>query len=359
MMNILQLDELKRKIKAGMFAPVYFVFGNEAYLINHYVNQIVNSNVTALPEVNLRVFDTNFDINEISSILYQVPMLSAKKCVVLNDFDLSAASQKDIETLLQVIENPSDVAILIFKYTTIELSFDKKGKASKPHKNYVTVAEAIDKFGGSIVNINHLTLGDTVKTLISGASKRGCVLLPDTAKYMIEYTSFDLTTLLCELEKVCSYVGEGNITKEIINKICTRSINSVIYDMAKAILANDANKSMQILENLLNQKHKETDILREISKSYIDIYRMHAAHNSNISVKTVADDFDYGFRRFVLNSSSTFAHKLSAKQLKLSLDAIQTADEMLKGGSKLKNGDALRMLIIKLVLISTKGELPC
>ena len=358
-MNILQLDELKRKIKAGIFTPVYFVFGNEAYLINHYVNQIIDKNVTALPEINLRVFDTDFDINEISSVLYQVPMLSRKKCVVLKDFDLSSASQKDIDCILEIVTNPSDVAILIFKYTSIELSFDKKSKLSKPHKNYVLVADAIDKAGGSIVNINHLTLGDTVKTLVAGAARRGSNLSADTAKYMIEYCSYDLNTLLCELEKTCSYVGEGDITKEIINKICTRSISSVIYDMSKAILSNNANKSLEILQNLLNQKHKEIDILREISKAYIDIYRMLTAHNSNVSIKTVADEFDYGFRSFVLNSSSTFAQKLTANQLELSLKAILETDQMLKGGSKLKNGDALRMLIVKLVLISTKGELPC
>ncbi len=358
-MNILRTDELKRKLKSGVYAPVYFLYGNEAYLINHYTDLIVDSVVTALPEINLRIFDSDFDVNEISSILYQVPMLSQKKCVVLNDYDLSSVSPSELDALIDMVSNPSDVAVLIFKYTCIEFSLEKKNKSQKSNANFVAIAKALEKAGGIVANIDHLTMGDTVKTIISGARRRGCLISSETAKYMIEYCSFDLTSLLCELEKVCSYVGEGEITKDTINKICARSVNSIIFDMAKAILANRAERSMEILDSLLNQKIKETDIVREISKSYMDIYRMYAARSANINVSTVAEDFDYGNREFVLKNAVPFAAKLNSNQLKLSLNAINEADVMLKGGSRLKGVDVLRMLIVKLVLISTKGELVC
>lgn len=358
-MNILHLDELKRKLKSGVLAPVYFLYGDEAYLINHYTNMIVDSAVTALPEINLRVFDSDFDVNEISSILYQVPMLSQKKCVILNDYDLSAVSPSELEKIIDMVSNPSDVAVLIFKYTSIEFSLERKNKSQKNNTNFVAVAKALDGSGGIIANIEHLTMGDTIKTIVSGARRRGCNMESETARYMVEYCSFDLTFLLCELEKLCSYVGEGDITKETINKICTRSINSIIYDMAKAILANNAERSMIILDSLLNQKIKETDICREIANSYIDIYRMFAARSANVNVNTVTDDFDYGNRGFVLKNAAPFATKLTASQLKLSLNAISEADDMLKGASRMKGADVLRMLIVKLVLISTKGDLSC
>ncbi len=358
-MNILHTDELKRKLKSGAYAPVYFLYGNEAYLINHYTNIIIDSAVTALPEINLRTFDSNFDVNEISSILYQVPMLSQKKCIVLNDYDLSTVSQSELDELLNIVSNPSDVAVLVFKYTTLEFSLENKNKSQKNNANFVSVAKAIHNSGGMVVNIEHLTMGDTIKTIVSGARRRGCLLSNDNARYMIEYCSLDLTSLLCELEKVCSYVGEGEITREIINNMCTRSVNAVIYDMAKAILSNNAQKSIEILNSLLNQKIKDADIVREISKSYIDIYRMYAAKSGNVNQATVAEDFEYGNRKFVLNTSSGFAAKLSSNQLELSLKAINEANKMIKGESRLKSEDVLRMLIVKLVLISTKGALPC
>lgn len=358
-MNILRTDELKRKLKSGAYAPVYFLYGNEAYLINHYTDLITQSVVTALPEINLRTFDSEFDVNEISSILYQVPMLSQKKCVVLNDYDLSTISQSELETIIDVVSNPSDVAVLVFKYTSIEFSLERKNKSQKNNTNFLAVAKALDKAGGMVVNIDHLTMGDTVKTIVSGARRRNCGMSVETARYMVEYCSFDLTSLLCELEKLCSYVGEGEITKEIINKICARSVNAIIYDMAKAILANNADRSMEILDALLNQKVKDINISREIAKSYIDIYRMFAARKANVNVPTVAEDFDYGNRDFVLKNSLPFASKLTANQLELSLNAINEADNMLKGASRLKSADILRMLIVKLVLIATKGELPC
>lgn len=358
-MNILHTDELKRKLKSGVYAPVYFLYGNEAYLINHYTNLIVDSAVTALPEINLRSFDSDFDVNEISSILYQVPMLSQKKCVVLNDYDLSSVNASDLEVIIDIVSNPSDVAVLIFKYTSVEFSLEKKNKSQKNNTNFVAVAKALEKAGGIIANIDHLTMGDTVKTIVSGARRRGCDISSETARYMVEYCSFDLTSLLCELEKVCSFVGEGEIKKDVINKICARSVNAIIYDMAKAILANNAEQSMNILDSLLNQKVKEVEIVWEIAKSYIDIYRVFAGRKANVNITTIGEDFDYGNRSFVLKNSVPFASKLNAKQLELSLSAISEANDMLKGASRLKGPDVLRMFIVKLVLISTKGELTC
>lgn len=350
------MDELKRNIKFGAMAPVYFLYGNESYLIDHYTNQIAKSVVTALPEINLRTFEITFDIDEIISVAYQVPMLSLKKCLIINDINLSDIKQSQLDKLLQLVTSPSDVSVVIFKYTSIELILDKNAKGMQ---NFKALATAIDKSGGIVAKIEHLSPADTVRTIVSGAKRRGCEISNETARFMIEYCSLNLSSLLQELEKLCAYVGEGEITVENIKNLCIRSINAIIYDMAKAILSKDAKKSMSILDSLLAQKYKESDILNEISGAYINIYRMHSAQSSNVTQSTVAEDFNYGARQFLLNSASGFAKRLTADQIESSLDAIFEADAMLKGASKMKNSDVLRVLISKLVLISTKGEIAC
>ena len=90
-------EELKRKIKSGLIAPIYFIYGNEPYLINHYVNMIADRAVSALPEINLRSIDSDFDVDEIISNAYLVPMMSNYKCIILNDFDLGKLTESDIK----------------------------------------------------------------------------------------------------------------------------------------------------------------------------------------------------------------------------------------------------------------------
>ena len=116
-MRIYKQDELKSKIKSGSFAPVYFLFGNEPYLITHYTNLIIKNNVTALEDINLRYYDSEFDADEIYATAFQVPMMSARKCLVITDCDFSKLSEKQLSVFCDLAENPSDVSIVVFRYT--------------------------------------------------------------------------------------------------------------------------------------------------------------------------------------------------------------------------------------------------
>lgn len=350
-MKISELGEVKRQLKAGKLAPIYFLYGNEPYLINHCTKLIEKAAVTALPEINLKIIDSDFDIDEIASNAYQVPMMSIKKCIILSDFELSKLSQKQLSALIELAENPSDVAVIIFKFTRIELSFTNKYKMKAQSKNYQAVAKAIENGGGVVAEINRMTTGDIVKTICSGATRRGCTLDFATARYMVERCSDDLTVLLGETEKLCAYKQSGEITKTDIDKLCIKSFQAVIFDMAKSVLANDIKTSLTILDSLLFQHVSELEILRELEKSYIDIFRIYTARASGIPNDAVAKDFDYGARSFVLRTAASYAAKLSREQISDCLTLHCETEYKLKGGSRLPKSDILRTLITELVMI--------
>lgn len=352
-------EELKRKIKSGLIAPIYFIYGNEPYLINHYINMIVDRAVTALPEINIKSIDSDFDIDEIISNAYLVPMMSNYKCIILNDLNLSELSDSDMKKLIEMAKNPSDVSVVIFKFTSIEISFGKNYLAKKISKNYKKLAEATEEGEGIVSEVNHMTTGEIAKTLTSGALKRGCTLDSATARYMIEVCSDDLTTLLCEMEKLCSYLSSGTITKEHVDKICTRSVNARIFDLSKMILTKNVKAAMKILNDLLYQKVKESDIVYEIAKNYIDIYRMSSSKRANVSMNEVSKYFEYGNRDFVLKTASSFAAQLSSNQLERSLSVLCETATMLMGTSRMKKSEILETLIIKLILIATKEDAVC
>ena len=354
-------DELKRAIKAGRIAPVYFLFGNESYLINHYTNMIIKNAVSGPEELNVKYYDISFDVNDIYSNAYQVPMLSPKKCIIITDCDINKLTNEEFDVFQEMVENPSDVAVIIFRYTGLEISLKKKynknkDKEEKEPKQDIFL-KSIDENGGMIVEINHLTRGDIVKTIISGVRKRNCSIEQRVAEYLIEICSDDLTTLLTEVEKLCAYVGEGVITNESIDKICVKSITAKIYDMSKAVLSNNVKLSLDILNNLLFMNIKEETILNEMASNYIDIYRMSAANRAGVKIPDVANDFNYGNRDFVLKNASSYAKKLNDKQLCLCLNELSETFYKLRGGSRMKNNETMEMLIIKVITTFTKGEL--
>lgn len=355
-MEIIKQDELKRKLRAGNFAPVYFLYGNEPYLIQYDITLLKKATVTALPEMNYKYYDTDHDAQEIYSVAFGVPMLSLKKCIVISGCNLKNISEKELNVYIDLCENPSDVSVVIFTFGNEDIALDNSYKAKTQPKAYKKLADAVIKGGGVVAEINHLTTGEIVKTLVSGAARRSCILEPNVARYMIERCSDDLTTLLCEIEKLCAYLKDGRITTELIDRISTRSVSARIFDMSKAVLQNNISGSMDILSDLLYQKVNPQDILRELSKSYIDIFRMSAAARSNVSVSTVAEDFSYKNRSFVLNTAAGYAKRLTNGQIEKSLVELTKADLMLKGGSRMPKSVILEMLIVKLLMIAQKGE---
>ncbi len=355
-MEIIKQDELKRKLRAGQIAPVYFLYGNEPYLIQYDTELIKKTTVTALPEMNYKYYDTDHNADEIYSVAFGVPMLSLKKCVVVSDCNLKGMSEKELKVYLDLCENPSDVSVVVFTFGGADIALDNSYKSKTQPKAYKKLAEAVIKGGGVVAEINHLTTGEIVKTLVSGAARRHCILEPNVARYMIERCSDDLTTLLCETEKLCAYLKDGKITTELIDKICNRSVSARIFDMSKAVLQNNITGSMDILSDLLYQKVNPQEILRELSKSYIDIFRMSAAARANVPVSVVAKDFSYNNRSFVLNTAAGYAKRLSARQIEESLSELSKTDLMLKGGSRMPKSTILEMLIVKLLMIAQKGE---
>ena len=52
--------------------------------------------------------------------------------------------------------------------------------------------------------------------LSDAAKKRGCSFGEIAARYLIEISGTDLSTLQNELNKLCAFVGSGEITKETV-----------------------------------------------------------------------------------------------------------------------------------------------
>ena len=86
------------------------------------------------------------------------------------------------------------------------------------------------------------------------------------------------------------------------------------------------------------------------------MHRVMSAVNASISKDEIAKDFSYPKnRQFLLDRASQNLKKFDAKKIRLSLDALTSADKSIKtfGNDPYAT---LEQLTVKLVYILTKGE---
>lgn len=342
-------DQLRKDISSKRFASVYLIYGDDSYLKNHYKDTLAKKTSDGDPFFNLQKFEGDCDLQEVFDAVNQFPMMAERKSVVLADFDFTHSSQSEFDRLLDLIADANDTCVLIICFDSIP--FDAK-RGTKEKK----IISAVEKAGGTVAEVNHRSISALTKTLSDGAKKRGCTLSDIAARYLIEVSGTDLSTLKNELEKLCAFVGSGEISKEIVAQIAVKSIDASVYEYVKQIIAGDISTAIKMLDDMFFMRVDPMAILSVTASSYVDIYRAHIASVKGAKKADIAEDFKYPKNKhFLIDRAMQNLKKFNSTKLRMSLNAIAEADKSLKTFGAEPRA-VLEQLTVKLVYIIARGE---
>lgn len=346
--------QLKNDLQSRNFAPVYFFYGEEHYLIRHYLSRFVQKVVTDNPEFNLDEFDSGVSVQQIYDSAMAFPLMSERKCVSVCDLKLNELPQSEFKELVSLVSDPNPTTVLIFWFETVDIP------QKKMPDRFVKLIAAIEKGGGKAVRFEHKSEAETVKLICDGASKRMCRIQPTSARYMMSICGDSLFTLINELDKLCAYAVETNdgiIDNLTVDAVCSRTVEASAYGISKAIFSDDLCGALKLLDDLFYMRIEPIVILSGMTDTYVDIYRITAAQKAAVMRSAVAKDLSYGNREFRLELAERYARKLTPASLSDSLDAIAKADERLKS-SRENPKTVMEELLVTLAYIKAKGVRP-
>ena len=322
--------ELKEQLKTEDFSPVYLIYGEESYLKEHYVNKLKDKLVDeAFADFNFHQYEgKSASISDILQDADMLPMMGGTTFVLVHDYPLDK-SQKDIDALKEYFKDISPSCVLVFWYDNIEVDTKKSAR-------WRSVETAFAK-AGSAVNLEKRTEGELARLIASSAKKRGCIIAPDLARYLISLVGSDIQTIFSELEKICAYTGEGNITKETIDKLAVKSLQARVYDLSKFILQGNSDKAHAVLSALFAQKEEPIAILAVIASCYVDMYRVKCAKSAGANESELSGYFSYKGREFLIRNAARDCRTVSIDSLRSSIDIIADTDEKMKSTAIDKN----------------------
>lgn len=341
-------SELKKQISTGNFSNVYLIYGEENYLKQHYVKQLKKKLVQ--PEFegfNFHSFEEkNASLDAILSSAETLPMMADYTCVLAHDYPLDKLTETERKLLKSFLADLPESCILIFWMDNITV--DPKNSKWKTVIGYFTKQ-------GDSVNLCRRDNRSLCRLLIDGAKKRNCTLSGQTADYLLSQVGTDLQTLLNELEKLCSFAGEGELTKELVDRVAVKSLSAKVFDMSKAMVRRDYEKAYTILNSLIALKEEPIAILAAVSTSYVDMYRAKCAKIAGAQAMDVTKYYNYKGKEFRMTNASRDCDKMSMEQLRASVLALSDADVQLKS-TGLDGRMILEETMVKLMLIA-KGSL--
>lgn len=335
--------EFSKHLSKEELMPVYFLYGENEYLKGIYKDKIIKKALgTDINELNkIDVDFAKIDYDVFFADVKTVPFLCPHKCVVVNHFNPQGIVAEDFEKMQTILKETPEFTTVIFIGSS---AIDVKKSAGLTKFN-----KLIDKCG-VLINLTSRSKGDTAKFIKASFERNGIAIDTPEITYLAERCQNDMQILSNEINKLSAYVGEGTVTKEDIDKLTPKIIDTYIYDLSKYIIKGDADSALSTLSELRYMREEPIAICGMLSGVFVDIYRAVVAKSAGQMGDVLTSNFDYKGKEFRIKNAFRDSSGFNIKKAREILNELLKTDIALKS-SRADSFLILEQAVLKMVLI--------
>lgn len=276
------IEELEKELKSEKLAPIYVLYGEEIFLLENCLKKIKKNFGETANGINyIQIDETNLNtlISEMQTPAFGYPrkLIVVKNAKLLKKEVKKRGSNADLisirEKLNEYIKtNQGEENILII----IEEEIDK-----------TELLETIQKNGGIICNFEFQKPYQIEKRLKEICNICKVKIATNTINHLIDLCGTNMQTLINEIKKLIDYVGEnGTIQNKDIDSMCTKTIDSNIFDLTDNMGKKNITEVIRILNELLYSKEPIQKILITLYNHCKKIYIVKLAEEQNRNIAT-------------------------------------------------------------------------
>lgn len=335
------IDELQDNIKKRKIDGNYIFYGLDEQLIKDNIKLIKNAVLDKnFIDLNYTQFDGNtVNIDEAINMCETMPFMSEKKVVVIYRSSFLKEGEDKEETnkfnkLYKYLENPAPYSILIVYY----VFQDEREKASNKIKKLEKKAFCVkfDKLKG-------MNLEKKVKSLFDERKKEiGKIEL----KFFCDNVDSDMNIIINEVEKLCSYTGYKEITKNDILMMLPPKSDNDIFDLVDCLGQKKPEKAIDILNELIFKGEKIPMILFMIERQFRLLFNIKNGIENGKRKENLISELR--LNPYICDKMILQSKKFTAKQLKGALHTCLNTEENLKSSSS-NSKTEMELLIINAI----------
>ena len=219
-------------IKNNSVKGLYLLFGDEKYDIERYIEKIKKTFSNLELGINFFVLDKT-NIETLSDAIDSVSFFGLEKLIIVKNTGLKVNKE-----LLENISNP-ELAIVF-----VEDSVDKRTAEYKFLSKNAVCTEC-----------TKLNAKDAAFYIVRTLNSYKIKVKDSVAEYMVNVCTEDKQILINEFKKIVAYLESGSeLTKEVIDTICTKTLDAKIFDLTDLVMAKKKKAALKVLEDMLAQK---------------------------------------------------------------------------------------------------------
>lgn len=254
------IQKLKSDLKEKQMQRLYVFYGEETFLLQHYLGQMKKLLIDPLTEsFNYhRLNKENFDLRTLADAVESLPMMAEHTMVWVDEIDPFKLPESDREKLVELF---SDIP----EYCTVVLTFETT--PWKPDKRLKKLWQVFDS-QGQIVEFGRQDQRQLIAWVQRHFAANSKQIAPELANYLIDITGGTMTVLAGEISKISAYSGAEHIARSDIDAVTEPVMDAIVFQMTDLMGEGKYGAALQKLQQLLKMQQEPIAILGAIGSHF-------------------------------------------------------------------------------------------
>lgn len=327
-------EELEKKIDKGEVAPLYFIFGDEEFLVERFVQKLVNRLVSPdFKDFNFSlIYGKECRIEQLLESAMTMPMFAERRVIqVKRSEELQADA---LDQLLTYMKQPSPDCCLIFQGTKI----DQRRKLFQELKKLDLLVE--------YKKLKDEQLSGFVRREAESCGKR---LDAEAAEMLVYYSGNNLRELVAQIEKLAAYCGDRPlISVGDVRSIASDTKIDTVFELADALGNRDLDRAMRQLHTVMRDTDAPYMLIGALARHFRQLCTISALQEKKLSQEEICR---------VSKVSPYFIRNLLSQARKFKADEFKEIFSRLHGADLgLKSGGRVQALLEMLVFYICRGN---
>lgn len=272
--------EFQRTIARKQFSPVYFIYGEETFLLEEALRTLVVVALDpTLQQFNLDVFHGDEgDIQEILSRASSFPMMGERRIVIVKGIEkmksLEKHESKELALLVNYLKRPSPTTCFVL--TTQRPDFRK-------HLYETLQSSAL------LVECKPLSDHQLTEWIEEQALSKGKKITSGAIQRIQTYVGNSLLEIHNELEKLFIFVGEKReISEGDVDEVIGVSKQYSIFELTRALGERESGRAMEIAECMLQRGQSPSMMIPMITRHFDILWKLHDLRRRKVAESEMA-----------------------------------------------------------------------
>ena len=325
---MITVENLEKELKSANLKSLYLLYGEELFLLETSLKKIKGLFGETIKGINFITIDET-NANELISDIETPAFGYEKKLIIVRNSGLLKKEGKrkntELATIKEKLNSYINENIDIINQSVVIVFVEEE--ADTKQELYKTIEKQ-----GIVCEFTFQKPIQIIKRLKAICNSYKVQVEESTLQYLIECCGTNMQELINEIRKLIEYAGEnGKIEKEDVDKLSTKKIESIIFDLTDNLGKKDIGKSLEVLNNLIYSKEPIQKILITLYNHFKKIYLTKLAAKYN---KDVASSLNLKPNQtFLVNKYKTQARYFETRELAKVLQQLRDLDYDYKNGT--------------------------